>query len=97
MGKKDKSKKLGDNLIQENELLKARVFELENLNIDFLNKNKDLMIKLKQREAELSSLIAEYKKIMFLSKALMTELIKDNTAMVNTLKSFNELINAKWV
>lgn len=95
MGKKDKSKKLGDNLIQENELLKARVFELENLNIDFLNKNKDLMIKLKQREAELSSLIAEYKKIMFLSKALMTELIKDNTAMVNTLKSFNELINAK--
>lgn len=97
MGKKDKSKKLGDNLIQENELLKARVFELENLNIDFLNKNKDLMIKLKQREAELSSLIAEYKKIMFLSKALMTELIKDNTAMVNTLKSFNELINTKWV
>ena len=95
MGKKDKSKKLGDNLIQENELLKARVFELENLNIDFLNKNKDLMIKLKQREAELSSLIAKYKKIMFLSKALMTELIKDNTAMVNTLKSFNELINAK--
>lgn len=95
MGKKDKSKKLGDNLIQENELLKARVFELENLNIDFLNKNKDLMIKLKQREAELSSLIVEYKKIMFLSKALMTELIKDNTAMVNTLKSFNELINAK--
>ena len=95
MGKKDKSKKLGDNLIQENELLKARVFELENLNIAFLNKNKDLMIKLKQREAELSSLIAEYKKIMFLSKALMTELIKDNTAMVNTLKSFNELINAK--
>lgn len=95
MGKKDKSKKLGENLIQENELLKARVFELENLNIDFLNKNKDLMIKLKQREAELSSLIAEYKKIMFLSKALMTELIKDNTAMVNTLKSFNELINAK--
>lgn len=95
MGKKDKSKKLGDNLIQENELLKARVFELENLNTDFLNKNKDLMIKLKQREAELSSLIAEYKKIMFLSKALMTELIKDNTAMVNTLKSFNELINAK--
>lgn len=95
MGKKDKSKKLGDNLIQENELLKARVFELENLNIDFLNKNKDLMIKLKQREAELSSLIAEYKKIMFLSKALMTELIKDNTAMVNTLKSFNELINVK--
>ena len=95
MGKKDKSKKLGDNLIQENELLKARVFELENLNIDFLNKNKDLMIKLKQREAELSSLIAEYKKIMFLSKALMTELIKDNTAMVNTLKSFNELINIK--
>lgn len=95
MGKKDKSKKLGDNLIQENELLKARVFELENLNIDFLNKNKDLMIKLKQREAELSSLIAEYKKIMFLSKALMTELIKDNTAMVNTLKSFNELINTK--
>lgn len=76
-------------------MLKARVFELENLNIDFLNKNKDLMIKLKQREAELSSLIAEYKKIMFLSKALMTELIKDNTAMVNTLKSFNELINAK--
>ena len=95
MGKKDKSKKLGDNLIQENELLKARVFELENLNIDFLNKNKDLMIKLKQREAELSSLIAEYKKIMFLSKALMTELIKDNTAMVNTFKSFNELINTK--
>lgn len=95
MGKKDKSKKLGDNLIQENELLKARVFELENLNTDFLNKNKDLMIKLKQREAELSSLIAEYKKIMFLSKALMTELIKDNTAMVNTLKSFNELINVK--
>lgn len=95
MGKKDKSKKLGDNLIQENELLKARVFELENLNIDFLNKNKDLMIKLKQREAELSSLIAEYKKIMFLSKALMTELIKDNAAMVNTLKSFNELINVK--
>lgn len=95
MGKKDKSKKLGDNLIQENELLKARVFELENLNTDFLNKNKDLMIKLKQREAELSSLIAEYKKIMFLSKALMTELIKDNTAMVNTLKSFNELINTK--
>lgn len=95
MGKKDKSKKLGENLIQENELLKARVFELENLNIDFLNKNKDLMIKLKQREAELSSLIAEYKKIMFLSKALMTELIKDNTAMVNTLKSFNELINTK--
>ena len=95
MGKKDKRKNVGDNLIQENELLKARVFELENLNIDFLNKNKDLMIKLKQREAELSSLIAEYKKIMFLSKALMTELIKDNTAMVNTLKSFNELINTK--
>ena len=95
MGKKDKRKNVGENLIQENELLKARVFELENLNIDFLNKNKDLMIKLKQREAELSSLIAEYKKIMFLSKALMTELIKDNTAMVNTLKSFNELINVK--
>lgn len=95
MGKKDKRKNVGENLIQENELLKARVFELENLNIDFLNKNKDLMIKLKQREAELSSLIAEYKKIMFLSKALMTELIKDNTAMVNTLKSFNELINTK--
>lgn len=95
MGKKDKRKNVGENLIQENELLKARVFELENLNTDFLNKNKDLMIKLKQREAELSSLIAEYKKIMFLSKALMTELIKDNTAMVNTLKSFNELINVK--
>lgn len=95
MGKKDKRKNVGENLIQENELLKARVFELENLNKDFLNKNKDLMIKLKQREAELSSLIAEYKKIMFLSKALMTELIKDNTAMVNTLKSFNELINTK--
>ena len=95
MGKKDKRKNVGENLIQENELLKARVFELENLNTDFLNKNKDLMIKLKQREAELSSLIAEYKKIMFLSKALMTELIKDNTSMVNTLKSFNELINAK--
>lgn len=95
MGKKDKRKNVGENLIQENELLKARVFELENLNKDFLNKNKDLMIKLKQREAELSSLIAEYKKIMFLSKALMTELIKDNTAMVNTLKSFNELINVK--
>lgn len=95
MGKKDKRKNVGENLIQENELLKARVFELENLNTDFLNKNKDLMIKLKQREAELSSLIAEYKKIIFLSKALMTELIKDNTAMVNTLKSFNELINVK--
>lgn len=76
-------------LIEENNELKAKVFKLETLNNEFIEKNKDLMKILIQRDKELESAININRKILDENKILLKknkELNKEQRKFIKSIK-----------
>lgn len=76
-------------LIEENNELKAKVFKLETLNNEFIEKNKELMKILIQRDKELESAININRKILDENKILLKknkELNKEQRKFIKSIK-----------
>lgn len=86
-----------NSILQEKNKYETKCFELENMNNDFLQKNKELMISLKKREMELLKMTKDYsdyinqlKKIIYISKMEQKNL---REAFSNLLKRLNKYGN----
>lgn len=76
-------------VIEENNELKAKVFKLETLNNEFIEKNKELMKILIQRDKELESAININRKILDENKILLKknkELNKEQRKFIKSIK-----------
>lgn len=75
-------------ILKDKKSLEVKCYELENLNDDFMKKNKELMISLRKRELELSMVISDYHKCLNELKRLV---YTSKTEQKDLRESFEEL------
>ena len=73
-----------DIIVKQNNELKAKVFKLEVLNNDYVEKNKELMDILLKREKELHNIIDMNRDLINKNR----QLLKDNKVLNNEQKKF---------
>lgn len=80
-------------ILKEKNSFEVKCYELENLNDDFIKKNKELMISLRKRELELSVVMKDYYKCLNELKKLIYTSKSEQKDLRESFKEFKEKID----